>query len=245
MRPVNYDAIASEYDTRYVRNRYDGIRACVHRHVGRSKIVAEVGCGTGHWLAGLALAGTGRLVGIDLSAGMLARARVAAPSALLLRATAERLPIADASLDRVFCVNALHHFTDAQAFIRECRRVLRPSGELLTIGLDPHHGGDRWWVYEYFPAALDADLRRYPAASIIRAWMIDAGFRDSVTEVAQHLPAEMSLDAARAQGFLDRSATSQLMVIGDAEYEEGIRRLEAERPLLRSDLRVYVTIGQT
>ena len=34
---------------------------------------------------------------------------------------------------------------------------------LLTIGLDPHHGADRWWIYEFFPAAwlrIGDDIRR-------------------------------------------------------------------------------------
>ena len=88
---------------------------------------------------------------------------------LLVRGTAERLPWADASFDRVFCVNALHHFFDARAFVTECRRVLRAGGGLLTIGLDPHTGLDRWWVYDFFPAALEADRQRYASTASIRA----------------------------------------------------------------------------
>jgi hypothetical protein len=51
----------------------------------------------------------------------------------------------------------------------------------------------------------------------------------------------MSLDAARREGFIDRSATSQLMVISDDDYETGMRRLMAEQPVLRADLRLYAT----
>jgi ubiquinone/menaquinone biosynthesis C-methylase UbiE len=247
MKPVDYDRVASEYDSRYERNRYDGIRACLHRFVGAGhhKTVAEVGCGTGHWLADLSHAGFTRLLGLDLSAGMLERAHAAAPSARLTRGTAEQLPWADACLDRVFCVNALHHFRNPRTFISECRRVLRSGSGLLTIGLDPHNGRDRWWVYDFFPAALDADRRRYPPTSVIRDWLTAAGFREPVTEVAQYFPAEMSFEVAREKGFTDRSATSQLMVISDEDYEAGMRRLLADQPVLRSDLRVYATTAWT
>jgi ubiquinone/menaquinone biosynthesis C-methylase UbiE len=245
MEEVDYDRVAHAYDRRYERNRYEGIRACLHRFVGSaSGVIAEVGCGTGHWLADLSRAGFETLVGLDLSAGMLARARATASSALLVRGTADQLPWVDACLDRVFCVNALHHFRNPRAFIRECRRVLRSDGRLLTVGLDPHQGDDHWWLYDYFPAAVAADRRRYPPAPVIRDWLTKAGFRNSTTEVVQHLPAEMSFEIAREKGFLDRSSTSQLMVISDDDYEAGMRRLLVERPTLRADLRVYGTIAE-
>jgi ubiquinone/menaquinone biosynthesis C-methylase UbiE len=245
MKPVDYDRVASEYDSRYERNRYDGIRACLHSFVGAAhdRTIAEVGCGTGHWLADLSHPGFARLLGLDLSAGMLERAHAAAPRALLTRGTAEQLPWADACLDRVFCVNALHHFRNPQAFISEARRVLRSGGGLLTAGLDPHNGCDRWWIYDFFPAALDADRRRYPPTSLIRDWLRAAGFHEPVTEVAQHLPGEMTFEVAREKGFTDRRATSQLMVISDEDYDAGMKRLRAEQPVLRFDLRVYATMA--
>jgi hypothetical protein len=33
------------------------------------------------------------------------------------------------------------------------------------------------------------------------------------------------------------------MVITDAEYGEGLRKLKAEQPILRTDLRLYATVG--
>jgi ubiquinone/menaquinone biosynthesis C-methylase UbiE len=243
---VNYDAVAARFDRRYDINWYEGITDALQRFVGArpGQSIAEVGCGTGHWLAGLAgLAGEGarRVAGLDYSRSMLARARAAAPAALLVHGTAERLPWADAAFDRVFCVNALHHFFDQQAFIAECRRVLRPGGGLMTIGLDPHNGADRWWIYEFFPTALAVDRQRYAATATIRTWLGGAGFRDPITEMVQHLPAEMTFEAAEERGFVDRACTSQLMVISDDDYESGMRRLLGERPILRSDLRVYAT----
>ena len=242
-QPVNYDVLAPEYDRRYQRTQYDGVRACLHRFVGeaRASAIAEVGCGTGHWLADLSDRGFRRLAGVDLSRRMIEQAHVAAPKALLACGTASQLPWANASFDRVFCVNALHHFSDQSAFIFECRRVLRAGGGLLTIGLDPHRGADQWWVYDLFPAALRADRRRYSSTATIRDWLGTAGFREVVTEVAQHLPSEISFQVAQREGRLDRRSTSQFMVISEADYDAGMRRMMTEQPVVRADLQLYAT----
>jgi ubiquinone/menaquinone biosynthesis C-methylase UbiE len=243
MQAVNYDDVAPVYDLRYERNRYDGVRAVLRRFLDGTLggAVAEVGCGTGHWLADLRAGGFGPLAGLDRSRRMLERAHAAAPNALLVQGTADQLPWVDASFDRIFCVNALHHFPDQPGFISECRRVLRSGGGLLTIGLDPHCGDDEWWVYDFFAAALRADRLRYASTRTIRDWLTAVGFREAATEVAEHIGAAISFEAARKRGFLDRRATSQLMVISDDDYEAGISRLLSEQPVLRSNMRLYVT----
>jgi SAM-dependent methyltransferase len=141
-------------------------------------------------------------------------------------------------------VNALHHFPSPVSFIAECRRVLRSGGQLLTIGLDPHQGNDQWWIYDYFPAALVLDCARYPSTATIRTWATDAGFRDVSTSIAQHIPGAVPFEQAVAEGLVDRTSTSQLMVISDADFDAGRARLTLERPVLRADLRLYASIAR-
>ena len=143
----------------------------------------------------------------------------------------------------MFCINALHHFTDRDAFVLEARRVLRPAGAILIVALDPHTGLDSWWIYEYFPAALQADLARFSPAAALRAQLRAAGFSEPVTELARHIPAAVPFAAAVESGMVDRHATSGLMVLSDAEYEEGLQRLRADQPILRADLRLYATVA--
>jgi ubiquinone/menaquinone biosynthesis C-methylase UbiE len=117
---------------------------------------------------------------------MLAKAQTNAPRSALVRGRAESLPFGGGSIDRMFCIHGLHHFTDAKRFVKEARRSLRSGGGLAIVGLDPSTGLDAWWIYDYFPDALSADRRRYPPAATIREWLRDAGFRAVSTDIAQH-----------------------------------------------------------
>ena len=238
---VDYDRIAESYDKRYDRNRYGEVRDALVRFVGDANVVVEVGCGTGHWLA--ELSGDRRVVGIDRSSGMLAHAASNAPDAMLVRGIADALPIRSGAADRLFCINAFHHFPDKSTFIGEARRVLREEGRIMIIGLDPHTGVDQWWVYDYFPSTLPIDRARYASTPAIREMLADAGFSSIETMVAQHFPAAIPFDKALERGYLDRQSTSQLVVMPDDEYREGMERLNAERPMIRADLRVYSTVG--
>ena len=252
-RTVDYDHIAKTYDRRYQENDYSGIEAALMAFVGErsDQRILEVGCGTGHWLRWLDGAGI-RVAGADASARMLARARVQAPRAALVQGAAERLPWKSESFDRVFCINALHHFQNKIAFLTEARRVLRPGGQLMTVGLDPHVGVDQWYVYEYFANVLETDRRRYSASSQIREWMRASGFAACVTREIQHLPVRLGARAALEQGRLDKGVTSQLTLLTDAEYCQGLDRVReaaasaedrGESLFLYADLRLYATFG--
>jgi SAM-dependent methyltransferase len=245
MRRVDYDDVAPTYNRRYERNRSEGVRAALHEFLGDggNLDVAEIGCGTGHWLADIADRVRSE-IGIDASWEMLRRAAADASTALLIRARAEEVPLASACVDRVLCVNALQHFSDKAAFVREAHRILRSDGSVLTIGLDPHSGLDRWWIYDFFPAALAGDRARYLPAETIRAMFENAGFTNVRTTLAQHIPASVPFELAVERGYTDRKSTSQLMVISDAEYEDGMQRMRLERPMLRADLRLFATVGR-
>jgi ubiquinone/menaquinone biosynthesis C-methylase UbiE len=265
-RITNYDRIADRFDKRYAIYSYDGVRDSLLNFLGPTPLAAlEVGCGTGHWLAALqarlkpspydddgsakALAERRILAGIDPSAPMLERARIAAPSARLVRARAEDLPWRDGTFDRIFCVNALHHFADRHRFFAEARRVLKPGGGLLTIGKDPHAERDSWWVYDYFEETRAIDRARYAAVRTLRGDLTRAGFAWTESLEADHIDVSHPAAEALASGVVDASFTSQLTVLSDDELTRGVERLRQANAAaggelqLVADFRLFATIG--
>ena len=249
-RVTDYDRIADRFDRRYALYSYEGIRETLRNFFGPApSSVLEVGCGTGHWLATAFEARPSLLAGVDPSASMLARARVAAPSANLVQARAEDLPWCDAGFDRLFCVNALHHFTDRARFFAEARRVLKPGGGLLTISNDPHTDRDDWWVYQYFEETHAIDRERFARVRTLRGEMALAGFAWTESMEADHIEVVRPASEALANGIVDQSFTSQLTVLSDEEFRRGSERLrEANEAAggelqLVADVRLYATIG--
>ena len=49
---------------------------------------------------------------------------------------AEAIPAGDASVDALWTVNTLHHWTDREAAARELARVLKPGGRVLLVDED-------------------------------------------------------------------------------------------------------------
>ncbi len=68
----------------------------------------------------------GLVIASDISLGQLA----CCPGLPRVAADGEALPFADASVDRVMCGLGLMFFPDAEAALREMRRVLRPQGRI-------------------------------------------------------------------------------------------------------------------
>jgi SAM-dependent methyltransferase len=97
------------------------------------EVVADVGCGNGAYLAGLAGRGfAGRVLGADLSAGMLAAARQRAQAALVV-ADAAALPLRDGAADLTLACHMLYHVPDPAVAVRELRRVTRPGGRVVVV----------------------------------------------------------------------------------------------------------------
>ena len=253
IRAADYDTIADGYDRRYGLHAYAGIERTLIGFVGPAEpqVVLEVGCGTGHWLQVLASRSV-FVAGVDPSARMLARARAAVPAAHVIRARAEDLPWGRGAFDRVFCVNAAHHFANRGRFLVEARRMLRSGGGLLVAGREPPSEADRWWVYEYFEETRAIDRARYATGATIQAEMAAAGFVRCITSEADHLHEAILARAALETGVVDRRFTSQLSVLSDAQFNRGVRRLRdamdatqaAGRELmLAADVRFEATIG--
>jgi SAM-dependent methyltransferase len=92
--------------------------------------VADVGCGNGALLRTMH---AGQAIGMDHNAIGLGRSQPRLPTVPLICAEAERLPLADASLDAIVLQHVVEHVELAEDACREWFRVLQPGGRLLLL----------------------------------------------------------------------------------------------------------------
>ncbi|MGH7984664.1 MAG: class I SAM-dependent methyltransferase [Candidatus Binataceae bacterium] len=250
---TNYDQIAPNYDARYAHGLYDELLKALRAWVSirKPEFILEAGCGTGYWLSALASLSP-RIYGLDASLGMLRKARERDAHCKVVHATAAALPFFSSSFDLVFSLNAIHHFRQIEQFVAEARRVLRPGGALVTIGMDPHHGRDQWCVYDYFPEVRPTDLARYPSSGQIADAMLRAGFNRVECAVACRFAQSRNGAAVFDDPELRRDGCSQMALLTDEQYAAGIERMKSaiqnarsdEPPVFKVDLAMMMLCGQ-
>lgn len=121
-----------------------------------------------------------RVVGVDFSAEMLRRGRQkvrssGAHAALdLLRGDAERIPLADRSVDGVTVGFGIRNVRDRDAALAEIGRVLRPAGRLAILEFGeprsgPIRGIYRWYFQRVLPLIGRVVSRHQSAYSYLPA----------------------------------------------------------------------------
>ena len=138
--------------------------------------VVDVGCGAGQATLEASRRGA-EVIGVDPSRAMLRTARWAArrePRARFADATAESLPVEDASQTVVWAVSSAHHWPDVPAGLREALRVLRHGGRLVVLEMAASHA---WSFKAHHGLTADSAQRLSQQVSA-------AGFTD--VEVTEH-----------------------------------------------------------
>jgi ubiquinone/menaquinone biosynthesis C-methylase UbiE len=220
---VDYDKIAPTFNQRYADNQIWLSGEAISRLAEQlnTRRALEVGCGTGHWLAYLSEE-VPRLVGLDLSRGMLAQAQRRQTHASWVQGDASTLPFPREHFDLLFCINALHNFDDPPQFLAEAFRVLCPGGALAVLGSDPRREQHTWYVYQYFQGTYETDLERFPDWQDLTQWMNAVGFTGLVQEDVEHINNPKLGRRVLEDPFLEKTATSQLALLSEEEYETGL-----------------------
>jgi demethylmenaquinone methyltransferase/2-methoxy-6-polyprenyl-1,4-benzoquinol methylase len=183
-------------------------RAMVDRVAGAGQdgaLVLDVASGTAGVALQLAERTKARVVGVDLTEGMLrqGQANVTAagqrPRIALVTGRAEQLPFPDASFDALTFTYLLRYVEDPQATLAELARVVKPGGtvaslefcvppgplwraawEVYTRAILPAGGmllgGEPWLrVGRFLGPNITGHYRRYPVPWTVEAWQ-RAGF---------------------------------------------------------------------
>jgi SAM-dependent methyltransferase len=173
----------------------------------------DFGCGPGRLTAGLAAAGFGRVVGVDVAPTMLARARELVDDdrcEFVLDTGEELATVPDASMDLVYSSRVLQHLPPqlARGYVRHFLRVAAPGG-LVVFQLPQGPVGPVGTLMRALPAAaLDRARSGMPMhgadpAAVTRAIAAAGGVTVAIEEDAgagprwrSHLYIARSSDAA-------------------------------------------------
>lgn len=148
-----YERLAPVYDLVYGLGLHHGRRLALERLApAAGQRLCEVGVGTG--LSALGYPSDCHVVGLDLSAAMLTRARRriarrGLSQIRLCRMDAGRLAFPDGHFDAIYAAYVINVVPDPMAVARELARVCRQGGRLVFLNHfadGPGHRGhvDRW-----------------------------------------------------------------------------------------------------
>lgn len=133
-----YDIQSVFYDAtfgRLVKRRIE--RSLDHMNIAKDDLVLDLGIGTG---ASLNYYPTdrGRIVGIDLSNGMLRECRKKIreqnrENAFVFQANALELPFEDSTFDHVFISHVISVVSDPVVLVKEAQRVAKPGARIVIL----------------------------------------------------------------------------------------------------------------
>jgi phosphatidylethanolamine/phosphatidyl-N-methylethanolamine N-methyltransferase len=132
-----YDIHSMFYDAtfgRLVKRRIEG--AIKHMNIGQTDLVLDLGIGTGASLGFYPR--QGRIVGVDLSSGMLREARKKIREqdlqhATVFQADALHLPFDDNTFDHVFISHVISVVSDPCQLVREAQRVAKSGARIVIV----------------------------------------------------------------------------------------------------------------
>jgi phosphatidylethanolamine/phosphatidyl-N-methylethanolamine N-methyltransferase len=133
-----YDIHSMFYDAtfgRLVKRRI--ARAISHMNIDPDDVVLDLGIGTGVSL-NYYPTDRGRIIGVDLSAGMLREARKkirerGLARAMVFQANALQLPFGDSTFDHVFISHVISVVSDPVKLVQEAQRVAKPGARIVIV----------------------------------------------------------------------------------------------------------------
>lgn len=189
--------------------------------------VLDVGCGTGGFARAIAETAPAAVTGIDYSERFIAFARkLPAPQRGAVEwkvGSAEALPVADGSFDRVVLSLVLHQLQHPVLAVAEAFRALAAGGRVVVRTIAPEDVVDR--VPErFFPAMAAADTQRMLPLDAIERWLQDAGF---VLAERRRVLRNKKLNLADEERQLLIEVRARCSFVSAAELDAGLSLMRA------------------
>jgi len=234
---------------RFERQRHDSLATTYHDFftpitaLAIQPLLDAAGAGAGSYLLDIAT-GPGSVaakarglgaacIGVDLSPGMIALARVSHPDIDFRVAEVEHLPFADRSFDAVVCNFGLGHFPWPEAAVAECRRTLKVGGRMAFSWWDQP---DKQRIQGLFREAI-AEVGAAPPPDVpaghsnlrfsdtaeFRKLLVGAGLDDVRVEDHRTTYAIADVDTLWRGGLGSFAVTASAIVHQDAATQAAIR----------------------
>ena len=230
-RSIDYNKISRVYDTSRVANAETTEKLIRLLGISNNSIVFDLGCGTGNYTFALGRV-VKSIIGIDLSLGMLEKARGKFAALSLMCGDVTNLPFFSETFDACFAIQVLHHVKEKALFLKEAYRVLR-KGASIAIHACSHQQIRSFWFYHYFPKGLVVDLGRMPDSEEIATFLEKAGFVELGIEVCY---TDVVVADETPQQYLDkkyRDSISTFAFLSDEDIESGCRRIRRSAAYFR------------
>jgi trans-aconitate methyltransferase len=124
-----FDKVSGQYQQQSLVQQAAAERLLALLNIGEADDVLDIGCGPGHITQRIKTITRGRVVGTDISAGMIAQAQMKYPGVEFRQLAAESLDYKE-DFDVVFCNSALIWFTQPSHAVKAMGAALRPGGRM-------------------------------------------------------------------------------------------------------------------
>ncbi|MFX1392145.1 MAG: class I SAM-dependent methyltransferase [Promethearchaeota archaeon] len=225
MREINYDKFSQIYDlSRGINSETlkDLIRLT---DINSNSIILDIGCGTGNYTHALKNFAK-YVIGLDLSLGMIQKAKDKFPNLEYINSNAIFLPFNSEIFHGIYAIQVFHHIRNQLLFLKEAYNILRTNGHIV-IHTCSHDQINTFWYYYYFPEGLKKDFKRIPDIKEIISLLKKTGFSNIGVKVCYD---RVILNHA-PENYLDknyRNGDSTFALLTDDEIELGCKNLQKD-----------------
>lgn len=198
----------------------------------------DVGCGTCRYLIPLKKrVNSVDVTGLDISSGMLKRAKSKWQKCNLVRCDALLLPFRNSLFDNAIVIWTLHTFTSLRETLKEINRVLKDGCRVLIKTVTRDSLGKEVWSI-HFPGFKEVEEIRLLSVYMLSQLLQDVGFK-----IVRKIPIEeeISLTANKIDRFVEKARYRHVSTF--AYYSQ--RELDEAIKIFRANLKMAIEGGQT